>query len=47
MDFEDKIMMGAEFQARLLQIELEMLIKVYAELYDLANNLSEDGSNTE
>jgi len=47
MDFEDKIMMDAEFQARLLQIELEMLIKVYAELNELKNNLSEDGQYTE
>jgi len=44
MDFEDKIMMDAEFQAKLLQIELEMLIKVYSDLEELKQNLEEHGN---
>ncbi|WP_287202470.1 hypothetical protein [Pseudoalteromonas sp.] len=40
-------MMDAEFQAKLLQIELEMLIKVYSDLEELKNNLSQNGPDTE
>ncbi len=44
MDFQNQIMTQEEFEARLLQIELEMLINVYGELEKLKESISEDGS---